>query len=151
AIQTYTAMPERAATSADIEVSQRVDVEAQPACTINSSGQPAGENSAQSFLWVPLSGFGLAVALAPCYRYSAYDVARLLEAQRLHALQAESGAASVRPREQLDAAPVAPGWLWLINRMRTILAAVARIVGVAQQARPAEHAVNDLKTQAAQD
>jgi hypothetical protein len=99
-----------------------------------------------------MSGFGLAAALVSCYRYSAYDTTRLLEAQRLGAPQAQDGTAFVRSGEQLDAAPVAPGWPWLISGMKTIFGAAARIVGAARPThRGGESAVNGLRGQTAQD
>jgi hypothetical protein len=151
AIQTYAAMQERIAIFADTEMSRLTDAATKYlARGTTSSGQPTGKNSTVHV--GDGSGFVPEDAVAPCYRYSVRDITRVLQDHRPDALQAEGGAAFVRPGEQFDAAMVVPGWLWLISGVGYIPESAAQIVGVAQPTYPAgERAVNGLRTYVVQD
>jgi nucleoid-associated protein YgaU len=134
-IQTYAIMQERVAIFADTEMSRFTDAATKYlARGATFSGQATGKNN--TIHLSDGSGFVPADAVAPCYRYSVSEPARILEAARLDALQAEGGAAFKRPGEQFDAVVAAPGWLWIITGVGYIPQAAAQIVGVAQPSYP---------------
>src|SRR5689334_16546751 len=95
AVQTYAIMRESVPIFADTEMSRLTDATTKYLVRGTTfSGQPTGKNN--TIHLNDGSGFVPVDAAAPCYRYSVGEPARVLEAARLDAQQAEGGTAFKR-------------------------------------------------------